>query len=114
VESILFQGAAHGAVLQLTDFGSRNMDAVKPNTTANNSVNTMNGNEMATSNMVNEEKRHSTLAGTAIYISPELLQRTCTQKDEMSGAPGWSCTCWSPDIPPSPFKRPLFNATQRS
>jgi len=52
------------------------INVVKPNTMATNSANETNGNGTATSNIVREEKEHSTFAGTAYYISPDFFQRT--------------------------------------
>lgn len=60
----MFIDSTPGAELRLIDFGSSVMDKTKPG----------------------PDDRHSTFAGTAFYISPELFQRTYTTKTDV-----WSC-----------------------
>ena len=60
----MFCDPTPGAQLRLIDFGSGCMDLVAPQ----------------------PEDRHSTFAGTAFYVSPEMFQRTYTTKTDV-----WSC-----------------------
>jgi calcium-dependent protein kinase len=63
-ENAMFMESTPGAELRLIDFGSSTMDKTKPG----------------------PDDRHTTFAGTAFYISPELFLRTYTTKTDV-----WSC-----------------------
>ena len=63
-ENTMFRDPTPGAELRLIDFGSGASDKVAPS----------------------PEDRHTTFAGSAFYISPEMFQKTYTNKTDV-----WSC-----------------------
>lgn len=63
-ENTMFRDLTHGAELRLIDFGSGCIDTSRPG----------------------PDDRHTTFAGTAFYISPEMFQHSYTTKADV-----WSC-----------------------
>lgn len=75
LENVMFRTSAKDAELRLIDFGSGTMDGLEKTQTDNTEKNNS-----------DDVDRHHTFAGSAFYISPEMFQRTYTDKTDVWSA----------------------------
>eukprot|EP00580_Thalassiosira_gravida_P016237 CAMPEP_0201662330 /NCGR_PEP_ID=MMETSP0494-20130426/4442_1 /ASSEMBLY_ACC=CAM_ASM_000839 /TAXON_ID=420259 /ORGANISM="Thalassiosira gravida, Strain GMp14c1" /LENGTH=601 /DNA_ID=CAMNT_0048140661 /DNA_START=326 /DNA_END=2127 /DNA_ORIENTATION=- len=100
-ENVMFCTTARDSELRLIDFGSGTMDGLEQqqnpdqpqssnggegSSTNNNNNNAETNNKNNNNNNNDDVERHHTFAGSAFYISPEMFQKTYTNKTDVWSA----------------------------